>query len=220
MKRRMTSRLAAGGALAAALALLATPGAAQRRTNGPPKTSASAFLVWYPDPGTLTDPAIDGRAETRWDFGAGVGPGLALHRTLAPGFALGVEGTYASSIPVEITTTCPPDVTCAAVLATASGHARLASAMASARLETGGGGAVAFYFTGSAGFFFWGMPAPVSRWDHDLALRPAAGLQLALAPRSALFLEWGQLWAFHDHEGVKSNTHKFSQIRLGGRLGW
>jgi hypothetical protein len=37
--------------------------------------------------------------------------------------------------------------------------------------------------------------------------------------RRAIFLQWGQIGAFHKHHGVSSNTVKFSQITGGIRIG-
>ncbi len=196
---------------------LATPAVAQQQTPKPPagpaKNWASIFAIVYPDAGTIRDPGSGSAGPGQvWNFGSGFGAGASVQRVVGQSLQLGIEGSIAPSVGVEIT-----DSTSAA---TTSDHAKLGELMATGRIMTGGGGGLGLYLSGGIGTFIWGVPAPATGTTADLAVRTAGGLEYQTSPRRGLFLEWGQFWDFHRHSGVKSNTAKFGQIRGGLRIGW
>jgi hypothetical protein len=205
----------------ATLALLATvalttPAVAQQQTpkgpTGPVKNWGSIFAIVYPDAGTIRDPGTGSAPGQVWNFGSGFGLGASVQRLVGQSLQLGIEGSIAPSVGVEITDS--------ASAATTSDHAKLGELMATGRIMTGGGGGLGLYLSGGIGTFIWGMPAPAPGTDADFAVRTAAGLEYQTSARRGLFLEWGQFWDFHQHAGVKSNTAKFGQIRGGLRIGW
>lgn len=211
------SVLAVLATVALAVPTLAQQQPAPKAPQGPVRNWGNIFIVAYPDAGTVNEP-IPGSDQTQtWNFGSGFGLGAAYARVLGSSLQLGAEASLAPSVGVEITN---PALTTGGTSTTTTGHAKLGEILATGRIMTGGGGGLGLFLAGGAGFFFWGMPSPVDRWDPDLAFRTAAGLEYGSAARRALFLEWGQFWAYHQHSGVKSNTTKFSQIRGGLRIGW
>lgn len=202
------------------LAAAAAPAAAQQQrtqaAKGPPRSWGTIAVLWYPDAGNLTSPVEnapqDGSDTQQWQFGSGFGLAAAYQRQLGPGLEIGADVSYAPSVGVELSG--------AGITNTVEGHAGILSAMATARLTTGGGGPLGLYLAGGAGTFVYHMPSPVDKWDPDLGFRTSAGAEYQWQPRRALFLEWGKSWAFHQHQGVKSNTNRFSQLRAGIRIGW
>ena len=178
------------------------------------KNWGSIFAIVYPDAGTVNDPD-----RGTWNFGSGFGLGAAYQRVVGQSLQLGLEGSLAPSVGVEIMNpvNTPGGGT---ATDTTTGHAKLGELMATGRIMTGGGGGLGLYLAGGAGVFIWGMPTPASVTDADLGFRTAAGLEYQTSARRGLFLEWGQFWAFHQHSGVKSNTAKFGQIRGGLKIGW
>jgi hypothetical protein len=180
----------------------------------------------YLEPGPVDDPT----SGTTWTMGSAFGGGIGFHRQVAQGLVLGLDASYAPSVPFQYTRTS----TGAGPFK--DGNAQLASAIASGRLQYGGGSALGFYLTGGAGGFFWGVPeltqvtvCPIvppcdppagGSFDGDLALLTGAGLEYRMGVRSALFLEWGRWWIFHQRgDEVDDNTNKFTGVKFGGRVG-
>jgi|SRR5690606_6179888 len=198
--------------LAAALAVLSvlgsgatTPAAAQFRTIKPaPKTWVTGWVGGYMDPGRVTD-----AASGNWHFGSAFAGGLGIHRQVGSGLALGIDASFA---PASYERRGADNTLLA------EGNARLVTAMISGRLRTGGHDSFGMYLTGGAGAFVYGIPE-LDRWDPDLALHTGAGLEYRPARDKALFVEWGRYWTFHQKEGIRDNTTKHSQIRIGGRVG-
>lgn len=214
------SVLAAVATVALAVPTLAQQQPAPKAPQGPVRNWGSIFIVAYPDAGTVRDSVAGTNQEETWNFGSGFGLGASYARVIGQSLQLGVEGSLAPSVAVDITEPMLNTAGGGFTPVTTRGHAKLGQLMATGRVMTGGGGGLGLFLEGGAGVFAWGMPAPVSRWDSDLAFRTAAGLEYNGNARRGLLLEWGQFWAFHQHSGVKSNTVKFSQIRAGLRIGW
>jgi opacity protein-like surface antigen len=176
------------------------------------------------DPPNLVDPTTN----SRWEMGTGTSFGAALHHRFGEGLMIGFDGSYAPSIPFEF-----HDQNSDALLQPKD-NAHVASAMLSGRLQYGGGGSLGIYLSGGIGGFFWGVPelAPsaavavacactgtASHWDADVGILTGAGLEYKVVQKTALFLEWGRFWVFHEHSGVSSNSIKFTGIKLGARFG-
>lgn len=192
--------------LLSALACLAfaTPAAAQFGTvKAPPKTWITGSVGGFLNPGSVPD------ASGVWDFGTAFGGGLGIHRQIGSGLAIGLEGSFA---PAKY------ELRDASRAVIGKGNANLVTGMATARLYNGGAGPLGMYLTGGAGVVAYGMK-DLDRWDPDLALMTGAGLEFRPSQRSALFLEWGRYWTFHQSDGVKNNTVNHSQLRAGLRFG-
>lgn len=190
-----------------AVLALSTPAAAQFRTvQKAPNTWVTGWVGGYMSPGSVVD------AESgKWDFGSSFAGGLGLHRQVGRSLVLGVEGSFAPAAYERL------DLDTNEVLG--SGNARLVTGMLTGRLQTGGGGGLGMYVTGGIGAVVYGIP-DLDRWDPDLALRTGAGMEYRPSHNRALFLEWGQLWTYHQKEGVRDNTAKHSQLRAGVRFGF
>jgi len=199
----------------AVLLVTASPGAAQgaRRPLGPASSWGSIFIVAYPGVGRFNSPVgpDNSTATQSWNFGSGLGLGLAAAHNVGSAAQLGVEASLAPSVGVEITDSTG--------VATTSGHARLGDVFATGRIMTGGGGGLGLFLAGGVGAMFFGMPQPASS-ATDFAFRYGGGLEYQFNPRRAVFLEWGQVGAFHKHHGVSSNRINFSQLRGGLKIGW
>jgi hypothetical protein len=164
--------------------------------------------------GGFTD--VGGFAETDLDaffnFDNAVAYGGGLHFRAGQGLVVGVEGTYARPNYRRFVrgATTPEN----------EGEARVASALVSARLTSGGGGAFSVYLTGGAGVFAYNIPETgLEEWDKDFALSGGAGLDYRIASRLGLFLEYGRMWAYHQKGDTERNTANHSIVRLGTRLG-
>jgi hypothetical protein len=189
-------------ALVASLAFGA-PAAAQFRTVKPaPARWASLWVGGYTDLGRVED------EEGTWRFGSSFGGGAGVHWRLGQSLLAGADLSYT-----------PADFESSDGVTVAEGDGRLISAMATGRLRYGGGGDLGFYLTGGAGTFIYDLP-DLDRRDADLALLGGAGLEYKFHESRALFLEWGQLWTYHQSEGVENNRARHSHLRFGGRLGW
>jgi hypothetical protein len=191
--------------------------------NAAVKNWVSAWAGAVLDPPNLVDPTTG----TRWQMGTGLAFGAGLHHQLGQGLMIGLDGSYAPSIPFEFHNTNSD------ALLQPKDNAKAATALLSGRLQYGGGASFGIYLNGGVGGFFWGVPtlAPPSanlltcsctpsgsHWDGDLGLLTGAGFEYRVALRSALFLEWGRFWVFHQHEAVSSNSIKFTGIKLGARF--
>lgn len=182
----------------------ATPAAAQFGTvKAPPKTWITGSVGGFLDPGSVPD------GGEIWDFGTALGAGLGVHREIAQGITFGIEGAFA---PTKYELRTPSE----GVIG--KGNASILTGLATARLYTGGTGAVGMYLTGGAGVIAYGMKG-LDRWDPDLALMTGAGLEFRPSQRRSIFLEWGKYWTFHPQDGVKNNTINHSQLRAGVRFG-
>lgn len=215
----MKGRTRATPALLGLAVLVVTAGAATaqaqapRKAVGPTTNWASLFVVGYPGIGNVTSPVgpESGTATQTWSFGSGVGLGLAAAHVVGQALQVGVEGSFAPSVGVDITDTTS--------LVTQGQKAKVGHLMATGRIMTGGGGGLGLFLAGGVGAMFFGMPDPATS-ATDFAFRYGGGLEYQWTPRRALFLEWGQVGAFHKHHGASSNTVHFSQIRGGFRIGW
>jgi opacity protein-like surface antigen len=198
--------------LTAAAAPLAFAAAQAKAPAGPAENWASAFIVGYTGIGTFNNPVgTDALNQNEtWNVGSGLGLGVSAAHVLGQALQIGAEATFAPSIGVEI-----QEPTATSVV---SGHAKVGTAMATGRLMTGGGGGLGFFLQGGVGAVYWGMPAPATT-ATDFAYRYGGGLEYQTSMRRAIFLQWGQIGAFHKHHGVSSNTVKFSQITGGIRIG-
>ncbi len=197
----------------AALAVSAGPAAAQARQPVAPASNwGSLFVVAYPGIGKFNSPVgpDNSTATQTWNFGSGFGLGLAAAHNIGAAAQVGVEGSFAPSVGVEV-----PDSTGV----TTTGNAKLGHIMATGRVMTGGGGGLGLFLAGGIGAMFFGMPDPATS-ATDFAFRYGGGLEDQWTPRRAAFLEWGQIGAFHKHHGVSSNRVNFSQLRGGIRIGW
>lgn len=200
-------------------ALIAGPATASAQApQRPASTWGSIFIVAYPGVGRFSSPVgpESSTATQSWNFGSGFGLGLAAAHNLGPAAQIGVEASLAPSVGVEVTDSA---LSSGAAGATTSGKAKLGDVFVTGRIMTGGGGGLGLFLAGGAGFMFFGMPDPASS-ATDFAYRYGGGLEYQLNPRRAVFLEWGQVGAFHKHHGVTSNTVHFSQIRGGFKIGW
>lgn len=203
--------------LSAAAASLAPAAAQSKPAPGPATNWGSAFVIGYTGIGKFSSPA--GSTNQIWDVGSGVGLGLSASHVIGQALQVGAEATFAPSIGTEITDSIAAPVGGGFVPRITPGHAKVGTAMATGRLMTGGGGGLGLYITGGLGVVYWGMPSPASS-ETDFAYRYGGGLEYQTSQRRALFLQWGGLAAFHKHQGVSSNTVKFSQIQGGIRIGW
>lgn len=195
--------------LISTLALLAaaSPAAAQFAEVKPaPKTWVSAWAGAHMSPGTVRDPVGD--AQETWDFGSAFGGGLGVHRQVGQSLVLGVEGSFS---PVAYEHTAVDGVK-------TEEKARLVTGLLSGRLRYGGSDAFGMYLTGGAGAFVYGLPE-LGRWDPDLAVKTGAGLEYRPSLNRALYVEWGRFWTFHQKSGVKDNSTKHSEFRVGARMG-
>ncbi len=183
-----------------------------RRPVGPATSWGSIFVVAYPGVGKFNSPvgADNSTATQTWNFGSGIGLGLAAAHTIGQAAQVGIEASLAPSVGVEVTDSTG--------LSTTSGKAKLGDVFATGRIMTGGGGGLGLFLAGGVGAMFFGMPDPATS-ATDFAFRYGGGLEYQWQPRRAGFLEWGQVGAFHKHHGVSSNTVHFSQIRGGFRIG-
>lgn len=192
------------------------------RVSGPVKNWVSGWAGAVLDPPNIADPTTN----TRWQMGTGLAFGGGVHHQLGQGLMIGIDGSYAPSVPFEF-----HDIN-SDVLLQPKQNARIATAMLSGRLQYGGGASFGIYLSGGLGGFFWGVPAltptqPLacacapqgSHWDGDVGLLTAPGFEYRAAARTALFLEYGRFWVFHQHEGVSSNSLRFTGIKFGGRVG-
>ena len=205
----------AGFAAFVVIAGCATPlaGQAPRKPVTPASTWASVFIVGYPGIGHFSSPVgPDGStAVQNWNFGSGLGLGLAAAHNIGTAAQVGLEATLAPSVGVEITDSTGTTTT--------TGNSSVGDVFATGRLMTGGGAGLGLFLAGGVGAMFFGMPSPASS-ATDLAYRFGGGVEYQFNPRRAAFLEWGSIGAFHKHHGVSSNTIHFSQLRGGIRIGW
>ncbi len=205
-------------ALLGLAAFCVTGGAATAQTPqralGPAKNWASLFVLGYPGIGNITSPVgpESGSATQTWSFGSGLGLGAAAAHVVGQALQVGVEGAFAPSVGVDITDNTTN-------LVTQGQKAKIGDVFATGRIMTGGGGGLGLFLAGGVGAMFFGMPDPASS-ATDFAFRYGGGLEYQWNPRRGLFLEWGQIGAFHKHHGASSNTVHFSQIRGGFRIGW
>ncbi len=201
----------------AALAAASGSGRAQQappRAVGPATNWGSIFVVGYPGIGAVTSPIgpESGTDTQKWDFGSGVGLGVAAAHVLGPALQLGIDASFAPSVGVDITDNQTGTLT-------QGQKAKIGHVMATGRIMTGGGGGLGLFLAGGVGAMFFGMPDPATS-ATDFAFRYGGGLEYQWTPRRAVFLEWGSIGAFHKHHGASSNTFHFSQIRGGLRIGW
>lgn len=190
--------------------LLATaaPAAAQfGEVSDPPDTWVSGWLGGYLGTGGVDD----GASNSFWEFGNGFAGGLGVHRQLGSSLVVGIDASIA-----PLSYERRADGNDGELLD--EGSAKLASALATARLKYGGGAGFSMYLTGGAGTLAYSMPG--LGWDPDLALMTGAGLEYMTSPRQALFLEWDRYWTFHSSGGVDENTVKHSKLRIGARFGF
>ncbi len=199
-------------ALWAAAAPMAPAAAQARPPAGPAQNWGSVFVVGYTGIGAFNNPVgTDALNQNEtWNLGSGIGLGVSAAHVLGQALQIGAEATFAPSIGAEITDP--------GVAGTTSGHAKVGTAFATGRLMTGGGGGLGFFLQGGVGAVYWGMPAPATT-ATDFAYRYGGGIEYQTSMRRAIFLQWGQIGAFHKHHGVSSNTVKFSQITGGIRIG-
>lgn len=141
--------------------------------------------------------------------------GGGLHFATSPQVVIGIDGSYGTAQyqRLEIGNAEPVN----------RGDARVASALLSARLGAAGGERLGLYLTGGIGAFAYDLldePQPeFDGWDIDFAVSAGAGLDYRFIPRLGLFLEYGQVWAFHPKQGSANNTANHSLVRVGTRLG-
>jgi hypothetical protein len=173
----------------------------------PPNQWVTGWVGGNLSPGKIQDH----ESGTEWAFGSGVGFGGGIHRRVGGSLVLGLEASY-SPMRTEIR-----DLDTSAMT---PGTSKVVTALASGRLRYGGGDSFGMYLTGGAGTMMYGVPAPVDRWDPDLALYSGTGVEYRPNDRRAVFVEWGRFWTFHQRDGVQDNTTKSSQLRVGGRMGW
>ncbi len=186
---------------------------APRRPVGPASNWGSIFIVGYPGIGKVNTPiGPDNSSATQgWNFGSGLGLGVAAAHVVGQALQVGVEAAFAPSVGVDITDSLGTT--------TQGLNAKVGDVFATGRIMTGGGGGLGLFLAGGVGAMFVGLPDPATS-ATDFAFRYGGGLEYQWTPRRALFLEWGQIGAFHKHHGASSNTVHFSQIRGGFRIGW
>lgn len=156
-----------------------------------------------------------GETNAFYNFDRDFAYGGGLHIVTTPLIAIGVDGSYGSArYHRHDDGNAEP---------TTSGDARVASALLSARLGAGGGGRVGIYLTGGIGAFAYDLQdeddPEFDGWDADFALSAGAGLNFSVVPRLGLFVDYGQVWAFHPRDGDQNNTANHGLVRLGTRLG-
>lgn len=187
------------------------PAAAQfGEVTAAPDTWLSGWVGGY----LGTDRIDDGSDGGFWDFGSAFAGGLGIHRKVGSSLLLGIDASIAPA-PFERYERVSDNERGELL---DDGTAKLATALATARLRYGGGAGFSMYLTGGAGTLVYGMPE--LGWDPDLALMTGAGLEYMVNPRQSLFLEWDRYWAFHQSEGVDENTSNHSKLRIGARLGF
>jgi opacity protein-like surface antigen len=204
--KAMTAACAAALALAALLTD-AAPGSAQPQPQFRPRVQVSAWGGGYTNFGGFSHPGT----QDFFNFGSDFAYGGGLHVRLSPELMVGLDAGYGITRFQRNEIGNPNPV--------ATGDAKVGSAFLSARMNTGGSGPLGLYLTGGIGAFAYDLPQPeFDGWDPDFALTAGAGLQYNFRPRIGLYLEYGQIWAYHQKEGG-SNTAKHNLLRLGTRFG-
>lgn len=196
--------LVAAGALFAAASL---PLHAQiRDVRLAPRNWVSLSAGMY----TTVDNIYDPESGDNWAFdNQAIGYGAGLEREITTGLLLGLEGTYATTEWEQRGDTL-----------VASGDAKLVSGFLTGRYLSGGMGSLGAYLKGGIGAFGYDVPE-VDGTNFDFALTYGAGIGYRFATRYAAMLEWTQVRAYHEKEGLdQDNTARHSLLRAGLRVGF
>jgi hypothetical protein len=135
--------------------------------------------------------------------------GGALHFNIGGGLSLGFDGLYSRPGYTRIirASTAEP----------ATGDARMAATMLTARLQ-GSPGGLGIYFAGGAGFVFWDI-AELPESYRDNALTAGIGVDFPALPALSIFVEYGQWWVYHEKVGnVVKNRVNRTLLKAGARL--
>ena len=200
--------LVAGCAAAAAGTALSPLHAHAQRQFGeqPPNTWVSVYGQMYTSVAGLNDPGSD----ARWAFDdAAFGFGAALQRQVGQSLRLGVDASLARP-KFEI-----QELETRAVRE--SGTASIATAMATGRYGYSGGGDIGFYLSGGIGTIAYRL-ADLG-WNADFALQAGTGLEYRFGSATAIALEWGRTWGYHEKEGLGGGNQTHSALRLALRFG-
>jgi opacity protein-like surface antigen len=207
---------AAAGLAITLIVANAAPGHAQDRPSGrqagaamQPRVYFSAWAGHYTSIGGFVEPEPNDFFTFDRPFVYGGG----LHVRVNQGIVVGVDGAIAD-VDYERRERGQIDVL-------SSGSGRVATALLSARLNTGTGPGFNLYLTGGAGVQAYELPEPeFDGWDRDLALMLGLGLDYRLHPRFGFFVEYGQFWAYHQKgDDLSRNTANHDVLRLGARFG-
>lgn len=198
-------------ALAGILADATTSAATAQVPSFQPRAYLSAWGGGYTSFGGFAEPESETNAFFNFERDFAYGGGV--HIVASPLVAIGIDGSYGTARYTRHDNASPEP--------TNTGNARVASALLSARLGAGGGRKVGIYLMGGVGAFAYDLQDEQESdgWDADFALSAGAGLDFRLIPRLGLFVDFGQVWAFHPRDGDENNTANHSLVRLGTRLG-
>lgn len=187
--------------------MLALPTAAQAPPRvQQPRVAASFWGGAFTSFDGFVDPALD----EFFNFDASLAYGGGLHVRINEGVVLGVNGIYSKPDYARSERTTGEQL--------AGGEATVTAALASARLLTGGGGALGLYLSLGIGAFAYDVPELGGR-DVDFALEAGAGLEYLFSRHFAAFLEFGQFWVWHQAAGDAQNRANHNLLRLGARAG-
>jgi len=198
MLKRIVVLTALGGALS-------SPVAAQiRDVTLPARNWATLWGGLFTNIDAIRDPAT----ETTWAFDDNaIAFGAGVEREVSPGLLLGAEASYASTDFQRRTDTAAEPV----------GTAKLIGLYATGRYRYGGTNTLGGYLKGAAGGLGYQL-AGEDGTNFDLSLSTGAGLEFRFRTRSAAYLEWDRIWAYHEKEGIDGgNTGRHTLLRLGVR---
>jgi hypothetical protein len=89
--------------------------------------------------------------------------------------------------------------------------------MATGRYGYSGGGDIGFYLNGGIGTIAYRL-ADLG-WNADFALQAGTGLEYRFGRATAVALEWGRTWGYHEKEGLGGGNQTHSALRLALRFG-
>ena len=189
---------------------VAAPLPLQAQIQNVPPPARGWATVWggmYSKVDAIGDPTT----ASTWHFDDNVFAfGAGAEYEIGQNLLLGAEGSYAST---DFERTVDQVVA-------ASGKANLMTIFATGRLRYGGISTLGGYLKGMAGTFGYRTPDPDAT-NFDFALGTGAGLEYRFRPRTAAYLEWNQIWAYHEKEGIDGgNTGRHTVLRLGFRKGF
>lgn len=161
---------------------------------------------------TTVDNVYDPGTDSGWFFDdTALAFAASIEREISQGLLLGLEGSMASTdFERNDDTSTEPDAT---------GTATLYSGFFTGRLISGGAGRINAYLKGGIGAFGYKVPDPAET-NFDFALTSGAGVEYRFRPRLSLGIEWNQIWAYHEKEGLdENNTGRHSLLKAGVRFG-